>query len=43
MHTGGVNMVLCDGSVRFVLDAISLVTWCALGTQNGGDILGSDF
>jgi prepilin-type processing-associated H-X9-DG protein len=43
MHTGGVNMVLCDGSVRFVPDAISLVTWRALGTRNGGDILGSDF
>jgi prepilin-type processing-associated H-X9-DG protein len=44
MHTGGgVNMVLCDGSVRFVQDAISLGTWRALGTRNGGDILGSDF
>jgi prepilin-type processing-associated H-X9-DG protein len=43
MHIGGVNMVLCDGSVRFVPDAISLVTFRALGTRNGGDILGSDF
>jgi prepilin-type processing-associated H-X9-DG protein len=43
MHPGGVNMVLCDGSVRLVSDAISLVTWQALGTRNGGDILGSDF
>jgi prepilin-type processing-associated H-X9-DG protein len=43
MHTGGVNVVLCDGSVRFVSDATSLATWRALGTRNGGDLLGSDF
>jgi len=44
MHTGGgVNMVLCDGSVHFVPNAISLPTWRALGTRNGGDVLGPDF
>jgi prepilin-type processing-associated H-X9-DG protein len=42
-HTGGVNMALCDGSVRFVADGTSLVTFRALGTRNGGDLLGSDF
>jgi prepilin-type N-terminal cleavage/methylation domain-containing protein/prepilin-type processing-associated H-X9-DG protein len=43
MHTNGVNVVLCDGSVRFVSNAISLPTWQALGTRNGGDLLGSDW
>jgi prepilin-type N-terminal cleavage/methylation domain-containing protein/prepilin-type processing-associated H-X9-DG protein len=42
-HTGGVNVVLCDGSVRFVTNAISLATWRALGTRNGGDIPGPDW
>jgi prepilin-type N-terminal cleavage/methylation domain-containing protein/prepilin-type processing-associated H-X9-DG protein len=38
-HTGGVNLVLCDGSVRFVRDAIPIGTWRALGTRNGGETL----
>jgi prepilin-type N-terminal cleavage/methylation domain-containing protein/prepilin-type processing-associated H-X9-DG protein len=42
-HPGGVNVLLCDGSVRLVTDSISLTTWQALGTRNGGDLLGSDF
>ena len=43
MHMGGVNMVLADGSLRFVPNSISLPTWRALGSRNGGDLLGSDF
>jgi prepilin-type N-terminal cleavage/methylation domain-containing protein/prepilin-type processing-associated H-X9-DG protein len=42
-HTGGVNAVLCDGSVRFVANGISVATWSAVGTRNGGEIIGSDF
>ncbi|HEY7314236.1 MAG TPA: DUF1559 domain-containing protein [Gemmataceae bacterium] len=42
-HTNGVNVGLCDGSVRFVTNGISLPTWRALGTRAGGDILGSDW
>lgn len=42
-HTNGVNVLLCDGSVRFVSNSISLTTWRALGTRNGGDLVGSDF
>jgi prepilin-type processing-associated H-X9-DG protein len=42
-HTGGVNLLLCDGSVHFVSNSISLTTWSALGTRNGGEVLGSDF
>jgi len=36
-HTGGVNMLLCDGSVRFISYQINLVTWQALGTATGGE------
>jgi len=42
-HTGGVNVVFSDGSVHFVTNGISLATWWALGTRNGGDVPGSDW
>jgi prepilin-type N-terminal cleavage/methylation domain-containing protein/prepilin-type processing-associated H-X9-DG protein len=42
-HTNGVNLLLCDGSVRFVPNSISLATWRALGSRSLGDLLGSDF
>jgi prepilin-type N-terminal cleavage/methylation domain-containing protein/prepilin-type processing-associated H-X9-DG protein len=37
-HTGGVNVSLADGSVRFVGDTIPLATWQALSTMNGGEV-----
>jgi prepilin-type N-terminal cleavage/methylation domain-containing protein/prepilin-type processing-associated H-X9-DG protein len=39
-HPGGVNMALCDGSVRFVSNSIDLFTWRALGSISGGEVLG---
>lgn len=39
-HSGGVNLLLCDASVRFVADAISLNTWWGLATRAGGEVLG---
>jgi prepilin-type N-terminal cleavage/methylation domain-containing protein/prepilin-type processing-associated H-X9-DG protein len=42
-HTNGVNTGLCDGSVRWVSYSISVQTWRALGTRNGGEILGNDW
>jgi prepilin-type N-terminal cleavage/methylation domain-containing protein/prepilin-type processing-associated H-X9-DG protein len=42
-HTNGVNVVLCDGSVRLVTGSISLATWRALGTRAGEDLLGPDW
>ncbi len=38
-HTGGVNVALCDGSIRFIPNAISITTWSALGTTNGGEVV----
>lgn len=40
-HTGGVNVGLCDGSVRFVAQSISPFTWWYALTPQGGDILGN--
>jgi hypothetical protein len=42
-HTNGVNVALADASVRFVTNSISLSTWQALGTMNGGEVPGGNF
>jgi prepilin-type processing-associated H-X9-DG protein len=39
-HAGGVNLLLCDGSVHFVTYNVNLATWRALGTRNGGEVVG---
>jgi prepilin-type N-terminal cleavage/methylation domain-containing protein/prepilin-type processing-associated H-X9-DG protein len=37
-HTGGVNVLFGDGSVRFMKNSVQLVTWRAMGTMDGGDV-----
>lgn len=37
-HSGGVNVLLMDGSTRFVNDSIDLATWRALATRAGGEV-----
>lgn len=39
-HSGGVNFVFCDGSVKFLRDSISHRTYMALGSRAKGDIPG---
>jgi type II secretory pathway pseudopilin PulG len=41
-HGGGVNVGLTDGSVRFIRDGVSVTTWWALGSRDGGEVVGSD-
>jgi prepilin-type N-terminal cleavage/methylation domain-containing protein/prepilin-type processing-associated H-X9-DG protein len=41
-HSGGVNAGLADGSVRFIANAINPQTYLALGSRNGGEVIGSD-
>jgi prepilin-type processing-associated H-X9-DG protein len=41
-HPGGANTAFCDGSVRFIKSSVSFQTWAALGTRNGGEVVGSD-
>ena len=42
-HTGGMNVCLGDGSVRFLSSGISGTTWWWACTPNGGEVLGSDW
>lgn len=41
-HSGGVNVGLCDGSVRFVKSSISYQTWWGIGSRAGSEIISSD-
>lgn len=38
LHLGGVNVSFCDGSVRWIPDAISQSTWNAVGSRAGGEV-----
>jgi prepilin-type N-terminal cleavage/methylation domain-containing protein/prepilin-type processing-associated H-X9-DG protein len=40
-HPGGVQVLFGDGGVRFVTDTILLNTWQALGTPDGGEVVGA--
>ena len=37
-HPGGVNMVLVDGSIRFVNDSINQETWWKMGARDDGRV-----
>ena len=41
-HPGGVNLMMGDGSVRFIKNSINVQTWQAMGTRNGGETVSSD-
>jgi prepilin-type N-terminal cleavage/methylation domain-containing protein/prepilin-type processing-associated H-X9-DG protein len=41
-HSGGVNVAMTDGSVRFIKDSVNLQAWWALGSRNGGEVISAD-
>jgi prepilin-type N-terminal cleavage/methylation domain-containing protein/prepilin-type processing-associated H-X9-DG protein len=41
-HPGGANLLLGDGSVRFIKNSINVPTWQAIGTKGGGEIISAD-
>jgi prepilin-type N-terminal cleavage/methylation domain-containing protein/prepilin-type processing-associated H-X9-DG protein len=41
-HPGGVNVLLGDGSVKFIKESVALNAWRALSTRNGGEVVSSD-
>ena len=42
-HSGGVNLLLADGAVKFVATHIDINVWRALGSRDGGEIESSSF
>jgi prepilin-type processing-associated H-X9-DG protein len=42
-HTGGCNFLLADGSVHFFANGMSLGTYQALSTFNGGEVIADGF
>jgi prepilin-type N-terminal cleavage/methylation domain-containing protein/prepilin-type processing-associated H-X9-DG protein len=41
-HPGGANVLLGDGSVKFIKDSIALATWRAVGTRAAGEVISAD-
>ena len=41
-HPGGVNTMMADGSVRFIKNSVNQMTWWALGTKAGGEVVSAD-
>ena len=40
-HPGGVNVAMCDASLRFVTDDIDLAVWRAMATRAGEEGIGA--
>jgi len=41
-HSGGVNCLMGDGSVKFIKNSVSRNTWWSLGTKAGGEVISAD-
>ena len=41
-HSGGVNVLFADGGVRFIKSSVNPMTWRALGTISGGEVVSAD-
>jgi prepilin-type N-terminal cleavage/methylation domain-containing protein/prepilin-type processing-associated H-X9-DG protein len=42
LHPGGANVLLGDGSVRFIKQSINLLTWQALSGRANGEVISAD-
>ena len=43
LHSGGANVAMADGSVRFLKESMAIRTLAALATRAGGEVIGDDF
>jgi prepilin-type N-terminal cleavage/methylation domain-containing protein/prepilin-type processing-associated H-X9-DG protein len=41
-HSGGVNALMADGHVIFAKNSINVITWRALSTMSGGEVVSAD-
>jgi prepilin-type N-terminal cleavage/methylation domain-containing protein/prepilin-type processing-associated H-X9-DG protein len=42
LHPGGVNVAFMDGSVRFIKSSINYITWYAIATPNGNEVVSQE-
>jgi prepilin-type N-terminal cleavage/methylation domain-containing protein/prepilin-type processing-associated H-X9-DG protein len=42
MHPGGLNVLMMDGSVRFVKNSVNYNTWIAIHSLEGGEVVSAD-
>jgi prepilin-type N-terminal cleavage/methylation domain-containing protein/prepilin-type processing-associated H-X9-DG protein len=42
LHPGGVNVSMCDGSVRFLKNSISPITYRAISSEAGNEVVSAD-
>lgn len=38
-HPAGVNVAMCDGSVKFIKDSVAFKVWWAIGSRNGREVI----
>ena len=41
-HSGGCNVLMTDGSVKFIKSTINRLVWMELGTRAGGEVISAD-
>ncbi|WP_435011752.1 DUF1559 domain-containing protein [Tundrisphaera lichenicola] len=41
-HPGGVNTAFCDGSVKFLKNSVNPITYMALSSTRGGEVISAD-
>jgi prepilin-type N-terminal cleavage/methylation domain-containing protein/prepilin-type processing-associated H-X9-DG protein len=41
-HPGGVNVLMGDGSVKFIKDTVNIQAWRSMGTRNLGEVVSAD-
>ncbi len=41
-HPGGVNVLFADGSTRFIKSTVNPMTWWAVGSRSGGEVVSAD-
>ncbi|MGC8640957.1 MAG: DUF1559 domain-containing protein [Isosphaeraceae bacterium] len=42
LHPGGANVLMGDGSVRFIKQTINLLSWQALSSRSNGEVISAD-
>jgi prepilin-type processing-associated H-X9-DG protein len=41
-HPGGCNVLMGDGSVRFVKSSVNMMIWWGVGTKSSGEVISAD-